>query len=403
MSALLFRPAREADLDRLVEVHGSAFPDARGVRERLHNFTANPLGPLGDLHVAERDGGVVGHAFLFDLGVAFGGAVVRTAGVATVGVAPEARRSGVAGALLRHLHELAARRGAALSLLYAFRERFYARLGYAKVASRQRLSLAPEAVPAAWVDEARRAELCAVEEQDREAVMACYARAALRHTGWLVRPAALWNARFLGERSRVVVLRRGEIVAGYIRFALAQAEAHAATQLVVHELVADDDPARRALLGFLGQQADQAAQVELEVDARDPLPFALLDADARRHGTEQVEHAVGLVVAGPMLRVLDVPRALEARGYDAAGEAAFALEDGGAFRLRVAEGRARVTACPRGETAVRTTAAALTQIAFGGLGVRAAERLGLVSGDATALDTLDALLALPPFFALDKF
>ena len=71
--------------------HTAAFPDARGVPARRRNFTANPLGTLDDLHVVVEDGRIVAHAFLFALGVFFGGKVVPTGGIASVGVAPEAR------------------------------------------------------------------------------------------------------------------------------------------------------------------------------------------------------------------------------------------------------------------------------------------------------------------------
>jgi nicotinamide-nucleotide amidase len=69
----------------------SAFPDARGIDARRRNFVANSLGPLESLSVAERNGAVVAHAFLFDLTLFFGEKRVSAGGIASVGVAPEVR------------------------------------------------------------------------------------------------------------------------------------------------------------------------------------------------------------------------------------------------------------------------------------------------------------------------
>src|SRR6476646_8672902 len=144
---MTFRAALEPDLDRLIDIHMAAFPDARGVQERMRNFVENPLGTLDDLHLVELSGVVVGHAFLFPLGFSFGGARGSAGGVASVGVAPEARGLGVARKLVEHLHDLAHARGDAITLLYAFRQGFYDRVGYAPVTPTKLLSIAPQAIP----------------------------------------------------------------------------------------------------------------------------------------------------------------------------------------------------------------------------------------------------------------
>ncbi|MBV9947634.1 MAG: GNAT family N-acetyltransferase, partial [Myxococcales bacterium] len=142
------RPARADDLERLVEIHASAFPDRRRREERVRQLTLHPLAGAGDLWVGVDDGGaLVGHALLFPLEAWFGGRRVRVGGIASVGVAPEARRRGVASALLAHLHEVARDRGDALTFLYPFRQRFYAEHGYAPAVAGRRLRLSPQAIP----------------------------------------------------------------------------------------------------------------------------------------------------------------------------------------------------------------------------------------------------------------
>ena len=131
---LHLRAAREEDLERLVSIHAAAFPDARGRDARRRNFTENVRGSLSDLLVAERAGELVAHAFLFRMSTWIGGSELPVGGIASVGVAPESRGSGVGRALIRALHDELRKRGTALSLLYPFRHAFYRRLGYGTVA-----------------------------------------------------------------------------------------------------------------------------------------------------------------------------------------------------------------------------------------------------------------------------
>src|SRR5260221_11825717 len=107
----MIRPATEADLDRLVEIHTASYPDDRGAAGRRLGFVQNALGRLEDLRVAERDGRVVGHAFGFELSAWFAGRAVPALGIASVAVAPESRGAGVASELLAGLEDEARGRG----------------------------------------------------------------------------------------------------------------------------------------------------------------------------------------------------------------------------------------------------------------------------------------------------
>ncbi len=352
---LRFRPATDDDLDRILELHFAAFTDERSAAERRRNFTANTLGPLSDFVLALRGDDIVGQAFLFPLEAWFGGRAVRLGAIASLATAPEVRGRGIATALLRHLHVASDVRGDALTMLYAFRQRFYARLGYGTSSSRKRLAIDPASIPASWralaTSRVRRARA-----EDKDAIRRAYVRGASRASGWLTRTDAFWDRHLSRERRQFLVTD-----AGYVAFQLRQAEAHASTTLAVDELVADDDVTRCALLGALAAMRDQVAEIELEVDANDPLELALLDSDGRRFGTDAVEHDLGTIVGGPMLRIEDVPRALEARGYPVDGALDVVVHGSGeelAVSVRVRDGRAEVAAALGAAAALRTTRAA---------------------------------------------
>jgi predicted acetyltransferase len=388
----------------LVEIHLSAFPDPRGVEARRRLLSHNELGGLEHLFVAERGGLVLAHAFLFDLEAWFGGRRVKVGAIASVGVAPEARGEALARALLDELHQLASARGNVLTVLYPFRQGFYARHGYVAVSATRLLTLHPRAVPEDWADPSQAPGVVrAATGGDRSGIVAAYERAARGRTGWIVRPERLWEKRLLDERRRWFVLDRQGSVAGYVSWILRQDELHAETRLEVGDLVAEAEPERRRLLALAGAQRDQVSEVTLEVDADDPIDRALIDMDLARHGTERVEHAVGVLVAGPMLRLLDVKSAILARGFPSDGAIDVALDGAPPQRIEIQGGQAAVVAS-RGGPFVRLDRSSLAAVLFGGLRASHAARIGWLECDSPAtLRLADDLLAHPPYFALDPF
>jgi predicted acetyltransferase len=367
--------AEKSDLDRLVEIHLSAFPDPRGVETRRRLLSSNELGGLEHLFVAERGGLVLAHAFLFDLEAWFGGRRVKVGAIASVGVAPEARGEALARALLDELHHLASARGDVLTLLYPFRQGFYSRHGYVAVSPTRLLTLHPRAVPEEWGDPSQApGTVRAATGGDRAGILAAYENAA-----------------------------RGRTVAGYVSWTLRQEEPHAETRLEVFDLVAEDEPARRRLLALIGAQRDQVSEVTVEVDADDPIDRALVDMDLARHGTERVEHALGMLVAGPMLRLLDVPSAILARGYPVDGAIEIALDGAPPQRLEIQGGEARLVPS-RGGPLVRLDRSSLAAVLYGGLPALHAARIGWLTCDSpSTLHLAGDLFAHPPYFALDPF
>ena len=392
-----FRPAREDDLERLLDLHTGAFPDPRGRSARTRNFQKNALGAFSDLHVLVEDDTVLAHAFLFPLEAWFGGARVRIGGIATVGVAPEARGRGLGSRLVEHLHELSLARGDALAVLYPFRQAFYARLGYATTSSYRRLRLHPAAIPWRPSMAAR-----AAAGPDREALVACLEAAGARHTGMLVRTTRAWESRLADERRTWLVVEGPGGVEGYVVWTLEQREPHAETALQVRELVARSAAAERELWALVGAQRDQVAVVHADVAADDPIEHALVDADRTRFGDGDIEHTLGEVASGPMVRVLRAARALEARGWLSDGTLVLAVGD---ETLEVTAKGGRATVVPsRDEAHIRLDARVLAAVAFGALPVSRAARLGwLTARDSRGLALAEELLALPPYFSPDPF
>lgn len=394
---LSFRQARAEDLDRLVAVHSAAYPDERAHDARLRNFTANPLGPLDDLWLAEQGGSVVGHAFLFRMQAWFGGARVQVGGIASVGVAPESRRTGVASRLLAHLHDRARERGDALTVLYPFSQRFYERLGYVATSPYRHLRFSPAAVP--WRPEL---EVRAAGGADREAMATAWERAGHARTGTFVRSDRAWQARWADERWTWLVVDGEYGVEGYVAWSLRQLEPCGGPTLVVREMAARSSRAARSLWAAVGAQRDQVAHACADVAEDDPIDRAFVDPDRGWVGNAPDMHSIGELALGPMVRMVDVDRALLARGWKGSGRVL--LDIGGrTVDLSVADGVATVSAA-RAEPVLRLGHAALTAVAFAGLRPSQAAQLGwLEAREESALALADALLGLPPYFSPERF
>lgn len=403
------RRAEAGDLERLIDIHFMAFPDDQRREVVARYFTKNPLGRLEDVLVAEIDGEVAGHAFLFPLRASFGGVKVKLSGIASIGVAAEHRGRGVASALLERAHGLSEKRRDAITMLYPFRQGFYLRHGYATVSSRKRVVFDPAAVPEAWRRLARE-RVRAARGGDRADMARVHARFAARSSGVIVRSDALWDRLLAREDVVRLVCTRGHELSGALALRLVQERFHGPTAVHVDELVADDAESRRALLGSVGALRDQAEEVLLEIAEDDPLERALVDLDRRRFGTPEVEHGLGEIVGGPMVRITEPVRALEARGYLADGrfDIAIPTEAPAPLAVVVRGGRAKVEPVRgRGKRAVLVTdRVTLAALLYGSLSARAALDLGMIRETPGAVDAaarFDAVAALPPVTPVDPF
>jgi predicted acetyltransferase len=401
---LRVRPATEDDVEALVAIHTLAFPDPRGHDARVRNFTANPLGGLDRLRVVcDRTDGdrIVGHAFLFDVEVFVGGAPVRTAAIATVGVAPAARGHGIGVHLVTELLDEAASARVSVAMLHAWRQGFYARLGFAPTSTYQRLALVPASIP---FDVPSPLRVRHAVGRDRAGIERCYERAASRSTGFLRRSSALWDGTFSDERCTYAIALDGAgEIQGACAVRLVQAESHAKVTVVVEDLFAANDAAERALFAHLRSFKDQAAEIHVSLAWDDPLAVALIDADANRFGDAIVEHDVGKVCAGPMLYANDVRALLAARGYLADGDAV--LEIGGEkVRVTARGGRAEISSAKSSAAADASIDSHAASVIAGGVGLREATRLGWAHAkDEEALARAHELLHGGAFFALDAF
>ncbi|MGW2410948.1 GNAT family N-acetyltransferase [Streptomyces tubercidicus] len=347
------RPTTDQDLDVFVDTLHGAFgrfpetPTAGGGR------WWSALEMDRNLLAMAADGRPVGTAgaYSFELTLP-GDTIAPAAGVTAVGVLPSHRRQGVLSAMMRHqLTELRAR-GEFLSVLLASEAMIYRRFGYGPATYTQRLTVprhrAALALPRARgsadnpatgsdtgpdtgsVELLRRAECGDILEE-------IYDRYRRAQPGALSRPHRWWAQRAgqppLSPAPRYIAVHRDAdgLPDGYASYSLGEHET-----LTVDETITTDDAVFTALARFvLGH--DLVRQVVFKhVPPDHPLRWQLADFRAG----EVSDDTDWLWV-----RLLDVPRALTARGWFMDGELVLDVDDPflgehGRYLLTIRDGKA---------------------------------------------------------------
>ncbi|WP_017242126.1 GNAT family N-acetyltransferase [Streptomyces sp. SS] len=273
-----------------------------------------------------------------------GGTLAPAAGVSAVGVLPSHRRRGVLTAMMRHQLAGLKDRGEFLSVLLASEATIYGRFGYGPatytarltVARHQAALVAPRAGVAAGtpadgsIEVLRSAECGKVLEE-------VYDRYRRAQPGALSRPHRWWALRAgqppIAPAPRYVAVHRDAdgVADGYVSYAIAEPDT-----LRVDEVIATEDAVFTALARFvLGH--DLVSRVEFKhVPPGHPLRWQLADFRAGE---------VSRDTDWLWVRLLDVPRALSARGWFTDGELVLDVDDPflgehGRYLLTVRDGKA---------------------------------------------------------------
>jgi predicted acetyltransferase len=341
---VVLRAVAEEELDAWVRALDASF--LLTVPDGAVAYFAEFFSP-GRLLGALAGGGCIGTLRSLDLAVTVpGGAAVETEGITNVAVVPAWRRRGVLTRMMRAALDDAAARGRWLAALIASEYRIYGRFGFGP-ATRQ----------AAYDIDVRRAgDLrapgAAVEpvslEQARALGPGLHERFRAGQTGAIPRDRVAWQQRTGELRSpygqwhepAVVVCRDADGTAAGMAMFHADGRWHhgdPAFTLTVDDLFAVHAAAAAALWRHL-LSTEWVTQVTADgVAPADPLPLLMANPRAcvPRPGSGR-DHL--------WLRILDVPKALRARSYDAPGRLVLEVTD----RLGYTPGRFVLEAGPSG-------------------------------------------------------
>ncbi|ATB28068.1 GNAT family N-acetyltransferase [Melittangium boletus] len=376
-------PQGERELAQTVDIIAQAFAmPPEEVRQRI-------VLEGSETRVLRAGDGVTATAALIPMGQWFGGRRVPTAGISAVGVAPIHRGQGAGTRLMEEMLRLARARGFLLATLYPSSQRLYRRVGFEQAGARVEHRVRMSGIEV----QERSLALRPVEASDLPAIHDVYGRHARLQQGWLDRGPYVWT-RVTHPRTELAygyLVEGSAGVEGYLYLTRRALPASYRQELNLTDLIALTPAAARRLLGFLGEHRALTTEVLWRSGPADPLLFLLNEQTYESRFLDRW-----------MLRVLDVPAALQARGYPEGSSGALHLEvedeffpeNRGRFVLEVSEGEAEVR--EGGDGDLKLHARALAPLYSGFLAPSALQLAGALTAGEETLRTATALFSGPP-------
>lgn len=361
-----------------------------------------PAGWLGDRPgrvtwgAFDEGGRLVAKAMDRDQAHWFGGRPVPASGLAGVVTVPELRRAGLGRTVLTRTLHAARERGAGIATLFRTSPIPYRRLDFEEVGALTWMTLPASALRGVTMPAG--VALRPAGSDDRAAVEEIYRTVARTSAGMLERSGPLFAASDpLRTFDGVTLAVRDGRIEGYATWD--RKPGYQATGRVnVFDLVGLTPDATSALLAMLGSWADVAPTIGLRLADGDPAPLLAPFTGTAVESREPW-----------MLRVLDAPAAVAARGWPPhlSGAVDLALDDAvcpwntGSWRLVLEGGEGRLE--PGGSGAVRVTMRGLAVLYAGGATPAVLRRAGLLAGDEGSDAFLAAASAGPAPALLDYF
>lgn len=297
---------------------------------------------LENFRVVRQGGEIVGGLGIYQMGQWFGQESIPIAGIAAVGVSPEHRGKKAALELLSHtIRELYAK-GVPISTLYPATQRLYRQVGYEQGGSRCCWELPTESIRS--ID--RTLPIQKVKTIPTEIFHDLYRQQAKQINGNLDRNYGIWRG-VIEHKENVVhayVIGSQTQPEGYIIFS--QKVEGNSSYLQIWDWVALTQAAIKCLWTFLADHRSQIKNVRWYSGAIDSRLLLLPEQTGKIRNYELW-----------FLRVIDVEKALQLRGYPQGVEAELHLavkdnllpENHDNFILKVSGGKGEVTRGGRGD------------------------------------------------------
>jgi predicted acetyltransferase len=298
---------------------------------------------LENFRVIRRGSQIVGGLAIYLMGQWFGGQRLPMAGIAAVGVVPEYRGTGVAIELLSCTLKEFYANGVPISVLYPATQRVYRKVGYEQGGNADGLELRLDSIGLSYRD----LPIQSVTPVRHEVFQDMYREWAMQTNGNLDRNPAIWERIIQPSQQEEIyayLIGREAQPEGYIIF---NTEAQGKEfHLAIRDWVALNASAGRRLWTFLADHRSQVHKVVWRGCVVNPFLLLLPEQTVKARYLERW-----------MLRVVDVAKALQNRGYPMGLEAELHLvvqddllaENNGNFVLNVSGGRGEVTRGGKGE------------------------------------------------------
>ena len=329
------------DVQHLGTILDQCFVGSPGDSETYINLIG-----IEKLRLIRQSDQIVGGLATIPMGQWFGGQPVPMTGIAAVGIAPEYRGTGAAIAMMQHTLKELHTNDVPISVLYPATQRLYRKAGYEQGGisctweiPTQSIQVREQPLP-----------LKAVFPINLEVFHDLYQKQARLINGYLDRHPFIWQGLIRAFEKEMVcayLIGPADQPQGYIIFS--QHTKDDRTFLRLRDWVVLTAAAAQTFWSFMANHRSQIEQVQWKGSAVDYLTLLLPEQTAKVKFTQRW-----------MLRVVDVVKALEKRGYPPGIQAELHLEvrdeliaeNNGRFILSVSNGRGEVNKGGKGELKV---------------------------------------------------
>jgi len=337
---------------------------------------------------------------LLPLQVYINGRKFAMGGLAGVATWPEYRRQGLVSKLLRHSLQTMRDEGQTVSMLHPFEFYFYRKYGWELLTEYRKYTIASYLLPA------RVQEPGAIERlarPDTELLSSVYERYAQRYNGMLSRSADWWEERIYVRKKGQTAVYRSEDgqPQGYIIYDVKE---HVMT---IHELVHENETARRALWTFIANHDSMAKEFALIAPVDDDLVLLLDNPRVKQeivpYFMTRIVDSEAFVAQYAFVSTGD-PQEVDIRVHDRDAE-----WNDGLFRLRVDEqGRGtltRIAALPEADkaNALECDIQTLASMMFGYRRPARLFQLGKLKGSEQGVQRLEQWIPAAHTFLYDFF
>jgi len=318
----LSKPADDREMSRFLDICSLALHFPRDMADRFAAITGREAFRV--VRSSTNGNPIVGGLAIHDMGQFFGGKSLRMGGIGAVGIAPEFRASGAATQMMTLVLRDMRDSGFLISSLYPATVPLYRRAGYEVAGSRYEIT-----IPIRQMRLEKRSgdahRIDRIAEADRQRIVEFYTAAARHTPGLLDRREFSWKRVYepRGDKAQgYKVLNAAGTIEGYA-FLLQKDSPHVHAQAPLFQLLVNDvqfaTPAAGMRLLELIRQHQSVCDTAILYGSPDHPLLALIP-----ERTFTARHQFHW-----MLRILDVRKALEGRGWNACvrGEVALDVRD----------------------------------------------------------------------------
>jgi predicted acetyltransferase len=335
------------ELSSLLDILAPTFNFTREQGQRYTKFVGRT-----NYRVVRKGGEVIGGCALLPMGQFFGGRSVPMMGVGAVGIAPEHRGQQAASTMMQSAVKEMHQRGFPISVLYPATLPIYRSVGYELAGVRYEIRIPAKSLNFKGLDRGAALEMRRITDRDNAGIEKCYNSRAVATSGNVDRSVFLWHRTRLPRGQATlgfaVINPKTKLIEGYTRY-LQKEALEAPYSLHLTDLVALTPAAGRRLLSFFADHRSMTHEIQFYGTPDDPIIKLLPD---HPYFARLFMHW--------MIRIVDVPGAITARGYADAvdGEAHVRIaddllaENDDSFVITIQKGRAKVKRGGRGDVRI---------------------------------------------------